>query len=405
MVWGGGGLALIDRFDAARHAWSTADHPSTYQGFVKAWRSVGLKLLYMVAGSLRRGLIEIAGEHALRFGFFVLAADGSRFALASTADHERVFGRGDKQRDKQRSTQRGKHNDKQRSKQAPSSPQMWITMLWQMGVGLPWDWRLGRGNASERHHLRKMLGATPANTLLVMDAGFTGYDLLRSIVDSGRHFLLRIGSHVELLRDLDYEIEQRDAQTVYLWPAHAQHARRSPLVLRLVKTRDAKDGRRKMYLLTSVRDATRLPDEGVVTLYRMRWGVELCYRALKQTLEARKLRSHASANALIEMQGLLLGLTLLGLMSVAALIRQGDDPLRWSPAAALRIVRRGIRHAHLACRWLDELGTAVKDTYVRCRQPRQRTARKKHPDPPPGRPRIRKPKKEENTLAAKIEEN
>ena len=216
-------------------------------------------------------------------------------------------------------------------------------MLWQMGLGLPWAWRVGRADSSERDHLLTLLDDTPADSLPVMDAGYSGYRLLSAIADSGRCFLIRASRSVRLLSDLGYA-EPVDEQTVWLWPERAQRDRQPPLVLRLIRLPGAVERRRKVYLLTNVRDPARLSDEQASVLYRMRWGVELGYRSLKQTLERRKLRSHAPAQALFEIHGPILGLMLLGLMTVAAILEAGGDPLGWSVAAALRVVRQGVRH-------------------------------------------------------------
>src|SRR5207244_2241671 len=34
-----------------------------------------------------------------------------------------------------------------------TSPQLWLTLLWHVGSGLPWAWRTGPSGASEREHL------------------------------------------------------------------------------------------------------------------------------------------------------------------------------------------------------------------------------------------------------------
>ena len=49
--------------------------------------------------------------------------------------------------------------------------------MWHMGLRLPWTWRLGPSNSSERDHVREMLKqeAFPENTLFCGDAGFIGY--------------------------------------------------------------------------------------------------------------------------------------------------------------------------------------------------------------------------------------
>jgi hypothetical protein len=381
MAWGGGSAALTDRFAVARTAWADDATATTYQGFIKALLAVGLNLLRRVEASLRPRLLAVAGRHGRRLGFFALAVDGSRFELPRTAGHERVFGTGGK---------------------ADGAPQMWVTMLWHLGVGLPWDWRIGRAGAGEREHLRRMLDSTPADTLIVADAGFTGYALLRDIVAGGRHFLLRAGKAVELLRGLG-DVEQVDRHTVHLWPAHARRGRQRPLVLRLIRLPAAGDRRRKFYLLTSVLDHHRLSDQDASTLYRLRWGVELCYRSLKQTLEKRKLRSAAPATALFEMHGLLLGLTLLGLLSVSAIIAGGGDPLGWSVAAALRAVRQVMHRPRSRVDWRARLSAALKDHYPRARTPRRRWPRKKQAAPPPGRPHIRQARRGEITQYSQLQ--
>jgi len=221
-----------------------------------------------------------------------------------------------------------------------------------------------------------MIDELPEGALVVVDAGFTGYELMRQIVQSGRHFLIRVGGNVQLIRDLG-EFE-RDGQIVYLWPDEARREGEAPLKLRLVKLG-------KMYLLTSVLDPERLNNKRAATLYAQRWGVELGYRALKQTLEKQKLHAGSPTAARMEIQGLLLGLTVLGLMSTAAIQAAGGEPLRWSVAEALRIVRRvgtGL--------WsVASLARAVKDDYVRRRKSRRKPSRKKQPDPPPGPPKQR----------------
>lgn len=52
-------------------------------------------------------------------------------------------------------------------------------MMWHMGLRLPWTWRLGPSNSSERGHVMEMLQQEefPENTLFCGDAGFVGYPL------------------------------------------------------------------------------------------------------------------------------------------------------------------------------------------------------------------------------------
>ena len=130
-----------------------------------------------------------------------------------------------------------------------------MSSLWHVGIGLPWDWRIGPADSSERAHVLQMLAALPAEALLALDAGFVGYDFLQAILDSGRHVLLRVGANVRLLRKLGFVRESAD--TVYLWPDQAAKRRQPPLVFRLV---ECHTGKHPMYLITSV-TASRLSDK------------------------------------------------------------------------------------------------------------------------------------------------
>jgi hypothetical protein len=382
IAWGHGSISLTERFDQARLTWADPPRcPTTYQGFVKALARVGEAMITAAVTQLHTRMRRIAGRGWRRLGWCVLAVDGSRFELPRTEAHEQAFGVNGR---------------------SASGPQAWVTMLWHLGLGLPWSWKIDQARASERGHLLEMLDGCPTNALLVADAGFTGYDVIRRVVDSGRHVLIRVGRAVKLLRDLGYS-QQADAQTVYLWPDRAQKDRQPPLVLRLIAVRSSGDCRRKVYLLTSVTDPDQLSDEDASVLYRMRWGIELCYRSLKQTLQARKLRAHSPAVARFELHGLILGLTLLGLLSLEPILAAGHDPLRWSVAASLRAVRQSMRQPDRPFDPHRDLARAIHDPYVRRRKTRRPWPRKKPHDPPPGKPHIRRARQNQITLAQQLQ--
>ena len=86
-----------------------------------------------------------------------------------------------------------------------------------MGSGLPWRWRMGPGTDAERNHLRSMLKTLPEESLLVADAGFTGYELFKAFLAHKLSFLIRVGANVTLLTGLGFEFE-RHGNIVWLWP-------------------------------------------------------------------------------------------------------------------------------------------------------------------------------------------
>ncbi len=194
---------------------------------------------------------------------------------------------------------------------------------------------------------------------MVADAGFCGYELCRHILQHGHSFLLRVGGNVTLLTSLAAQIEQV-GNLVYLWPGKFRD--QPPLVLRLITlTR----GTQTMYLVTNVLHEQQLQDADAAQLYQLRWGVEVGYRSYKQTLDRRQLLSRTPATCLAESQWTMLGLWLLGLLSVS---RQLRPTRRWSVARARNLVRRAIRQPERRCRigQLDrQLLAAVHDPYSR----------------------------------------
>jgi hypothetical protein len=218
---------------------------------------------------------------------------------------------------------------------------MWITLMWHMGIGVPWCWKLGPSDSSERQHVMDLLETAhfAKNTLFVADAGFVGYDFWNSILNKGHHFLVRVGGNVRLLERVGYKIEKRDG-IVYCWPQAVMQKRLPPLKLRLVK---CVVGKKKMSLLTSVLDPKELTETEIAQLYKERWGIELEFRCLKQTFERRKLRSHNSDRALVEMEWSIFGMTVLELFALREQLREpGTDPFQLSFAQSLAAIRTSL---------------------------------------------------------------
>jgi len=358
---------LADRFDEARRG-LTAMFPGrkrpgeTYQGFVAALALKSETLLAKISDHLRGEVQSVAGErHWEHLGFVPIGADGSKVECPKTAANEQEFGCAGKKK---------------------STPQQFVTTLLHLPTGVVWEFMTGPARSSERNHLRQMLPKLPKNTLLIADAGFTGYDLLSQVMAGGHSFLIRVGANVRLLLKLGYALEERDG-TVYLWPDEMRKKDQPPLVLRLITLCDGRN--RRMHLLTNLLEESRLSETAACEFYTMRWGVELHFRALKQTLARRKLASEAPQTARMELRWAMVGLWLLSLMSVGAISRQGQDVRRLSVAGALRLVRKSMRAPTTRSGSAGlgrQLAGAMKDTYVRKTSKRARNwAHKKKPKP------------------------
>lgn len=355
------------------------DLGATYQGYVKALERHGLGLVERVKLHLREQSAARLTRWTRRLGLEAVAIDGSRFDAPRTIDNEAELGI---------------------AGHAGTHPQMSVTTAWHMGSGLPWDWRVGPGREAEREHLRDMLPDLPPGCLIVADAGFTGYDLLRTILQSGRDILVRVGGNVTLLTDGTPHVQVRQAGgRVLLWPR--RQPQQPPLTLRLIVVGS---GRKKVHLLTSITDPRKLSRRAAGTLYRMRWGVEVFYRQAKQTLERRGMRSGNPRRAVLEMHWTLLGLMLLMLMNASALSRVGVDPLHISVAAALRSVRGLSRRADRrggAASLRTRLGRCIKDGYRRRGEKTSFDWPYKKTLSPPAPPHLRKARRSQLQQAAR----
>ena len=381
--------SLTQRFTAVFDC-LTAMFPSrrrpgrTYRGFTEALAAVSPWLEDAVRKHLRQATTGLGPRALTREGWRTFAVDGSKIDCPRSIANEVEFGTAGK---------------------SGCGPQMLLTTIWDMGSGLPWDWRIDRARGSEREHLGQMHHALPADALLVADAGFTGFDLLSALNRAGRSFLVRVGSNVTLLRRLGY-VRQEGRDTVYLWRTGRRHRRRRPLVLRLIR---AKHKGATVYLITNVLDPQRLPRAAAGRLYRLRWGVEVFYRSFKQTLQKRKMFSTSPRMARLELTWSLIGLLVLGLLNVRMLIARGIDPLQASVGNAIKVMRQAMRYAlgrpMRLSKLLRLLGEAIKDGYLRrCSKSSYCWPHKKR-QRPPGPPRTRTATRQEVALAQTFRDN
>jgi hypothetical protein len=318
---------------------------------------------------------QIGGEHWRIDGWLPLAVDGSRITTPRTRSNEASFsaphyGQGHKARSRKKWK-----NKKRRSKRLSErvKPQIWLTLIWHMGLCMPWTWKTGPSTSSERGHFQEMLTTIvfPIKTLFCADAGFVGYEFWKAICDAGHHFLIRVGANVRLLQKLAH-VREREG-LVYLWPAEAAGKNQPPLVLRLIVFNGA---RGPVYLVTNVLSTKTLSDRQAAKLYRLRWGIELQFRSYKQTFGRGKLLSRTPQRALVELNWSLVGLWMIQLLAVKEQLAVASPPEQSSVALAVSVIQEAM-HA-----WPDEvcnprvlrtrLSAAVQDNYHRTSSKRAR---------------------------------
>ncbi|HVJ86160.1 MAG TPA: transposase [Caulifigura sp.] len=332
---------LGERFFAARriitHLFPQQTSPAgSSQAFMKLLRKWTATLVGLLQIALRQRMQKNFSAQWTTCGFAVFGVDGSRVELPRTKSHQDAYAPAAWRSGAKRRTRRRKQTAAQSRK--ASVPQMWLTTMFHVGTGLPWDWRTGPSDSSERAHALEMLSSLPERSLITADAGFVGYDFARTVRDSGRHLLVRVGGNVRLLRHLGFVRESHGL--VYVWTDQAARRQDPPLVFRLIRAQGPKH---PICLLISVLPRKTLRDRDVFDLYRRRWGIELFYRHLKQTFQRRKLRSTSVGNAAVELEWSLVGLWGLGLSAAAEIARTGIPLARISMAGVLRTIRRLLR--------------------------------------------------------------
>jgi IS4 transposase len=354
----------------------------SYHGFIDRLARHSRRLARAIGDCYRGHVRQIAEQRRCWWvGRFVpMTVDGSKIDLPMTLANEKRLGSCSKDK---------------------SWPQMLLTVVQHLGTGLPWAFKRGHARSSERRHLLGMLDTLPKEAILVADAGFIGFEFWRRIMASNRSFLIRVGSNVKLIKKLGLAAENGQDDLVWVWPQDQQKKRASPLLLRWIRITDGRG--RTMHLLSNVRerDAAGLSDETARQLYAMRWGVELLYRSMKQTLQRRKMLSDSPRNARTELTWAFIGLWTLLLIKATRTSAALKTVHAAQGVAAVRAVLNqattdGVKNVDAALLRLEP------DTYERKRSRKARHWPHKKTESPPGEPKARNATEAEKMLAEEL---
>ena len=363
---------------------------------------------------------EVGGRFWRSADWVLIGFDGSRVTVPRTAANEKAFcapnyGRGVRAKYGKKKSKGMRRKRNQKNKPQPQEPQIWVTMMWHMSLRLPWTWRLGPSNSSERGHVVEMLKEEtfPEKTLFCGDAGFVGYPLWSAILAAGGDVLVRVGANVKLLSEYA-DIEQLSGGRVWCWPKGRMESGDPPLKLRLVKV---KVGKTKMWMLTSVLSARKLRHKQLIGYYKMRWGIEVEFRGLKQTIDKHKLRCRNSDRALAELDWSIRAMAIAELLALREQIPEQQDvpeqvdydPKKRSLANTMRCLRRCMRRLDKYCsasdNMLHSLSQALVQTYQAGTDKKARYRPKNPHKKPLGDPEIRKLNMEERKKLAEFHQN
>lgn len=347
----------------------------TYTGFMNAIDRYR-EIIFNGLRKQRQALaMLIGGKHFYSNNWVLIGFDGSRATAPRSVANEKAFcapnyGNGKEAKYGKKKSKGLRRKRNAAHKPANPEPQVWITMMWHMSMRLPWTWRLGPSNSSERGHVQMMLEEEefPENTLFCGDAGFVGYPLWSSILKTGGDFLVRIGGNVDLLSE-HADFQKVEGGNVLCWPKARMKEGDPPLRLRLVRLQI---GKTMMWMLTSVLDEQLLTRDQIVEYYKLRWLIEVEFRGLKQTIDKHKLRCRNDGRLLAELDWSLQGIAFSELLAMKAQIpkaakaKKEFEPRDRSLANTLRVLRRTMRNLNELARpdsLLNELSTALVQRY------------------------------------------
>ena len=153
-----------------------------------------------LAAGVRHEVRARLGTRRLVNGFEPMGCDGSRIECPRATGLEARLGRAGKD---------------------DAAPTLWVTAFVHLPTGLLWSWRLGPGTAAEQEHLRHLLGTLAPEALVVCDAAYMGYELVRAIVASRRSFLFRMSSKVHLYTRDEVTLKGWTEGPVLYWPENS----------------------------------------------------------------------------------------------------------------------------------------------------------------------------------------
>jgi hypothetical protein len=337
-----------------------------------------------VAQSL--GVWEVSGR-------VPLAVDGTKLELPRTAKNQQAFCAAGKSSHQSESDAKKKDN-----------PQLMVTNIWHVLSGVPWDFRWGRSGASERELMLEMLSDLPENTVLLADAGYTGYDFLNAILNTS--FIIRAGGNVNLIQGLEVD---DDGETVYVWPQEKQNAGAPPLKLRLIVFQLKKE---TIHLVTNMMDITA--DEAK-ELYLARWGVEVHHRDFKDAFfPGRRLRARSQKRVEMEIIWSFTSYWTTRLLAAQADLETASESTATRPKRKARtksfsqlqklinaaVQGQVVAHTSLA----EALANAVVDSYQRKKPKASRDYPRKKKHKPTLPPKIRAATEKERKTHEKIKQ-
>ena len=374
-----------ERFATARTFYVRVDCPKRrrpgkhFSGFSKAVQRLPLPVWWAVCDAVRRQVFRGLSDRMVVDGWLALGCDGTRMEGPRSQQLEDDLGQASK---------------------PGSAPMLWITALVSLRTGVLWSWRLGTAKTGERQHLVDLLEDLPraalSTVLLVCDAGYVGYDLIRTLLSQECSFLIRLSSQAQLYSDAGVEVRRFREGEFWYWTDKAEKKDAPPLRVRVIRV-SSRRRKHDVWLVTNVLDSRRLSVAVAGRLYRMRWESECFFRSYKRVIKDVRLVSQTTAMLVREAEGSLLACQLLLAQGASALkaggSRTGQDADKCSAAGVLREIRREFASCAVPppkTRFRSRLQGTGRDRRPRTKPKvrKEHPRRKKHKMPQPPRLKV-----------------
>jgi hypothetical protein len=265
---------------------------------------------------------------------------------------------------------------------------IWNTSIVHLKLGFPFCWRWGKGGkASERSHLIYMLRWLPAAALIVADAGYVGYEVVKAMILARVSFLIRMSSHATFYTESNEPLDEFREGIVYYWPKTQQNEGKPPIRGRLMRIRTRRH-KADVWLFTNVEDPQQLSLEMAGAYYRWRWENEGFFRTYKRTLKKVTLTSRTLRLVHREAEASMIATQLLLCQGALAMPapQNGELPVMCSPRGVLLEVRREMAGRSKPSQpFTERISRAQRDQRVRTspKQKREWPRRKEHKPPHP----------------------
>lgn len=279
-------IPKVHRLAGASFGWKRTPDAAGLSRARRRLSAADERLVWQAVRDWSRGHAPAAGT--LMPGWVVAAIDGTTLHVPRSRSLSRAFGMRD-----------------QLGLDISHYPQAQLVSAWDLDRRIPLAWSLTSKKVGERASALRLLDQLPARSILVMDRGFPGRELLGRILASGRHAIVRMiaaegGCWPEVAAFLasgerSAVVTIRVRQGRYLVPVQVR------LVRRVFKQGRPHTGEQRsaMVVLSTLVDP-QLDDERILAIYHGRWGIETIHREMKSIAQVE--RWHGTTKRLIEQE-------------------------------------------------------------------------------------------------------